>query len=403
MTASYKYKSMNSKGHLVSGTVMAENDLDLESRLKALGLDLIDYREIRTRKKTAGKGTKVKIRDLIVMCMHLEQLDRAGVPLHDAIADVRDSTESAKLKDVLTGVYESVKTGTLFSQALSAYPRVFNEVFVGLVAAGEKTGNLSMSFVNLGNHLKWTENIKRKVKKATRYPIALLVILSFVITILMMFTVPKMLDFITSQGFEIPIHTRALIAVSHAFADYWYLILGVPILLIGFIIILYRANESFAYNMDALTLKLPLIGPVVRKIDMARFTNFFAVMFNSGIDVIESLDGAKKVVANRVLRESIEIVKSNVTDGNSITSSLRLSNQFPNLVIRMFKVGEDSGNLNEALENIKFFYDREVNDAVDSLVGSIQPILTVVMGILIFWIIASVFGPLYQSFSKMKF
>ena len=400
---SYKYSAVNNNGNTIRGTLMAENELDLEARLKDLSLDLVNAREVRSRSKGAGKGAKVKTKDLIIMCMHLEQLDRAGVPLHDSIADVRDSTESAKLKDILTGVYESVKTGVLFSKALAAYPRVFNDVFVGLVAAGEKTGNLSMSFIHLGEHLKWSDDIKRKVKKATRYPVVLLVVLSAVITALMMFTVPKMIEFIVSQGFDIPIHTKALIVVSHAFADYWYLILGTPVFLIFGLMILYRVNETFAYKVDALTLKMPLIGPVVRKIDMARFTHFFAVMFNSGIDIIESLEAARGVVNNRVLKESIVLVISNVTDGNSITSSLRLSQQFPNLVVRMFKVGEDSGNLNEALENINFFYNREVNDAVDGLVGAIQPILTVVMGALIFWIIAAVFGPLYQSFSKMKF
>lgn len=400
---SYKYRAVNDRGNTIRGTLMAENELDLEGRLKDLGIDLINAREVRSRNRSAGKNTKVKTRDLIVMCMHLEQLERAGVPLHDALADVRESTESPKLKDVLTGVYESVKTGTLFSNALAAYPRVFNDVFIGLIAAGEKTGNLSMSFINLGEHLKWSDDLKRKVKKATRYPIVLLVVLSGVITALMMFTVPKMIEFIVSQGFDIPIHTRALIAVSHAFASYWYLILGTPVAVIFGLMLFYRISEGFAYKVDAFALRLPLIGSVVRKIDMARFTHFFAVMFNSGIDIIESLDAAKKVVSNRVLKESIDLVKINVTDGNSITASLRLSHQFPNLVVRMFKVGEDSGNLHDALENINFFYNREVNDAVDSLIGAIQPILTVVMGALIFWIIAAVFGPLYQSFSKMKF
>ncbi|MEQ1790060.1 MAG: type II secretion system F family protein, partial [Rickettsiales bacterium] len=257
--------------------------------------------------------------------------------------------------------------------------------------------------IHLGEHLKWSDDIKRKVKKASRYPIILLLILSGVITALMMFTVPKMIEFIVSQGFDIPIHTRALIAVSHAFADYWYIILGTPIIMVVLLVLFYRMSESFAYKVDGIALKMPLIGSVIRKIDMARFTHFFAVMFNSGIDVIESLESAKKVVSNRVLKEAIDLVINNVTDGNTLTSSLRLSHQFPNLVVRMFKVGEDSGNLNDALENINFFYNREVNDAVDGLVGSIQPILTIVMGILIFWIIAAVFGPLYSSFSKMKF
>jgi type IV pilus assembly protein PilC len=397
----YSYTALNEMARTVRGNVAADNELDLEARLKEIGLDLIDARERKQRK--GATGVKVKSKDLIILCMHLEQLDRAGVPLHDALADVRDSAESPKLKDILTGVYESVKNGMVLSQALAAYPRVFNEVFVGLIAAGEKTGDLATSFVHLGEHLKWSDEIRRKIKKATRYPIVLLLVLSGVITALMMFTVPKMIEFIVSQGFEIPVHTRALIAVSAAFQSHWYLMLGMPVVTIAGLMLLYRLNESFAYRIDALTLKMPIIGPVVRKVDMARFTHFFAVMFNSGIDVIDSLHSAKAVVSNRILRESIDLVIRNVTDGNSMTASLRLSNQFPNLVVRMFKVGEDSGNMKEALENINFFYNREVNDAVETMVGAIQPMLTVVMGLLIFWIIAAVFGPLYQSFSKMKF
>jgi type IV pilus assembly protein PilC len=231
----------------------------------------------------------------------------------------------------------------------------------------------------------------------------LLLVISGVISVLMLFVVPKLVDFLIAQGFGLPIHTRALIAVAYAFQHYWYLILGTPVLTVMGIIIAYRTSEGFAYKLDAFTLKIPLIGPVVRKIDMARFTHFFAVMFNSGIDILESLEAAKGVVHNRVLSDSVDLVKTNVTDGNSLTSSLRLSNQFPNLVIRMFKVGEDSGNMKEALENVNFFYNREVNDAVDAMVGAIQPILTVVMGAMIFWVIAAVFGPLYESFSKIKF
>ncbi|MBY0406464.1 MAG: type II secretion system F family protein, partial [Rickettsiales bacterium] len=314
-----------------------------------------------------------------------------------------DASESPRLRDVLTGVYESVKNGNMLSQALAGYPRVFNDVFVGLVGSGEQTGNLSESFMHLADHLKWSADITRKIKKATRYPIVLLIVISMVISVLMLFVVPKLVDFLIAQGFSLPIHTRALIAVAYAFEHYWYIILGTPVLLIVGLILAYRTSDEFAYKMDVLTLKIPLIGPVVRKIDMARFTHFFAVMFNSGIDILEALEGGKSVVHNRVLRDSVELVKTNVTEGNSLTSSLRLSNQFPNLVIRMFKVGEDSGNMKEALENVNFFYNREVNDAVEAMVGAIQPILTVVMGAMIFWVIAAVFGPLYESFSKIKF
>lgn len=397
----YSYSAFNNMGRRIRGTVNADNEVDLESRLKHIHLDLIEARELKERKSRGGG--KVKLKDMIILCMHLEQLNRAGVPVHDAIADVRDSTDSAKLRDIMTGVYEAVRNGTIFSKALAAYPRVFDSVFVGLVASGEKTGNLSDSFTHLAEHLKWSSEIRRKVKKAVRYPIAVLVMLTGVITVLMIAVVPKLVDFILSQGFTIPLHTRALIATSKAFENYWYVILGTPVLIFILLKILYRTSEGFAYKVDSIMLKLPILGPTIRKINMARFTHFFSVMFNSGVDILESLEAARGVVGNRVLKESIGLVKDNVMEGNSLTSSLRISNQFPSLVIRMFKVGEDSGNMTDALENINFFYTREVNDSVEAMTGFIQPALTVVMGLIIFWIIAAVFGPLYESFSKMKF
>lgn len=397
----YNYTAVNELGRTMRGQVTAENEYDLEARLHAVGLELVRAREVKQKK--AGMFGKVKIKDLIVLCLHLEQLDKAGVPLHESLADIRDTTDSPKLRDVLTSVFESVKNGKMLSVALDEHPKVFNKVFVGLIAAGEKTGNLTSSFHHLADHMKWISDIQRKVKKAIRYPAVLLVVLSGVIAVMMIAVVPKLVEFITSMGFAIPIHTRALIWVSNAFVAYWYLIFGVPVLSVMTIVLTYRYSESFAYRMDSFMLRAPVIGPVIRKIDLARFTHFFSVMFNSGIDILDSLASARGVVKNRVLKETIEFVESNVTEGNSLTTSLRLSSQFPSLVVRMVKVGEDSGNMKDAMENINFFYDREVNDAVESLVGMIQPALTVVMGLLIFWIIAAVFGPLYQSFSKMKF
>lgn len=397
----YNYSAINDNGRRIRGVVVADNELDLEARLKQIGLDLVDAREVTA--KRSSRFSRIKIKDLIILCMHLEQLDRAGVPLHDALADVRDSTESERLRDVMTGVYEAVKNGSMLSKAMEAYPRVFNDVFTGLIAAGEKTGNLAESFMHLGEHLKWTAEIKRKIKKATRYPLALVIVIAGVITTLMTQVVPKLVDFIVSQGFSIPIHTRALIATSNAFQNYWYLIIGIPIATFLILLALYRSSESFAYKADGLFLNTPVFGPVIRKIDMARFTHFFAVTFNSGIDVLDSLEAAKGVVSNRVLKNSVALVKTNVMEGSSLTAALRLSSQFPMLVIRMFKVGEDSGNMADALENINFFYNREVDDSVEAMVGMIQPTLTIVMGVIIFWIIAAVFGPLYESMTKMRF
>jgi type IV pilus assembly protein PilC len=380
--------------------MVASNDIDLEARLKEVGLDLIRFRE---QVRRSGSRTRIKLKDMIILCLHLEQLCRAGVPVHEALADVRDSTESNKLRDVMTDVLENVKAGSSLSQSIAAYPRIFDDVFVGLVAAGEKNGNLTESFVNMSNHLKWTNDLRRKIKKAISYPIVLLVVMSLVITILMVAVVPKLLKFITEQGFEIPFHTRALIYTSEAFQHSWYIIFGLPIMFFIAVVAGYRSSDGFAYRVDNLLLSVPVVGSTVRKINLARFTHFFSVMFKSGINIPEALLAARDVVNNRVIKESVEMVHRGILEGNNLTASLRISNQFPTLVIRMFKVGEDSGNMNDAMSNIKFFYDREVNDSVDAMVGMIQPILTIVMGGLIFWVIAAVFGPLYQSFSQMKF
>ncbi len=397
----YNYAAINDFGRRIRGNIAADNEIDLESRLKEIGLDLVNYREVRPKK--AGFGSRVKLKDLIIMMLHMEQLDRAGVPLHDALADVRDATESLKLRDIMMDVSETVKSGTVFSQALAKYPAIFNDVFVGLIAAGEKTGNLAEAFAHITDHMKWTAELRRKVRKALAYPLVVFFLMVGVITVLMLFVVPQLIDFIVSQGFEIPIHTRALIWTSEAFQESWYVIIGVPIGLFILHKALYRLFEGYAYNTDALTLKLPVLGPTMRKIDLARFVHFFAIMFRSGIDILDSLDAANGVVNNRVIKQAIHTARRSIEEGNSLTVSLRLSSQFPNLVIRMFKVGEDSGNVNDALENITFFYNREVNDAVDGMVGMVQPTMTALMGGLIFWVIAAVFGPLYQSFQNMNF
>jgi len=397
----YKYKAINEMGRNIGGVIFAENEVDLETRLKQVGLDLVDWKE--TKEKKVSKRGRIKLQDMIVFCLHLEQLNRAGVPLLEAIADVRDATESPRLRDVMTTVYESIKSGEILSKAMARHPEVFNEVFVGLIAAGEKTGDLSESLVHLADHLKWTAEIRRKIRKATSYPIALTIMMLGVISVMMLYVVPKLIEFILAQGFDIPIHTKALIFVSNFFVDYWYLVFSVPIVCAVIFFMLYKTSESFAYSVDGFMLKVPVIGNAVRKINMARFTHFFAVMFNSGVDILESLDSARGVVGNRVLQESIGVVRRTVSEGSTLTTALRMSNQFPNLVVRMFKVGEDSGNMNEALENINFFYTREVNDAVDAMVGTLQPTLIIVLGGIMLWIILAVFGPLYQSFEKLNF
>lgn len=397
----YNYISLNDKGRKMRGQMSAANELDLEERLKVIGLDIVDAKEVKSGKKSTFGS--VNIQDLIIFCIHMEQLERAGVPILESIADIRDTSDNPYFKNIIAEIYENVRGGEMLSQALSKHPKVFNTIFTSLVRAGEKSGNLQDVFQHLAYHLKWVNNIRRKVKKATYYPIFLLLLMFGIIALMMLFVIPKLSVFLKAQDFELPFYTKALIGTSDFFLNYWYVMGLAPFVIFFGLKILTQMSDNFAYNLDQFKLFLPYIGSTIRKIDLARFCHFFGIMYKSGLGILECLDTASSIVTNKVLQDSVGVVKKSVSEGNSITESLRMSNQFPNLVIRMFKVGEESGNLDATLENINFFYDREVDDAVSNLVGVIQPALTIIMGGLMMWVSMAIFGPLYNSFSKMNF
>lgn len=398
----YNYISLNEKGRKIRGTMSAANEVDLEERLKGIGLDMIQAHEVKA-KRAAFSSNKVKPEDLIVICIHLEQLEKAGVPILDAISDLRDTADALAVKNLMAEVYESVKGGKMLSAALAEHPKVFSPVFTGLVAAGEKTGNLHEVFFHLAKHLKWVNTIRRKIKKAIYYPTFLLFLMMGITSLMMAYVIPKLSKFLTAQNFELPIYTKALIATSDFFVNYWYLVLFGPVLFFVIVRLLIKVSDDVAYNMDALKLLLPWFGPTIRKIEMARFCHFFALTYRSGLGILQCLNIAHNVLNNKVIKEGVLTVKKSVTEGASLTDALRVSNQLPNLVIRMFKVGEESGNLDTTLENVNFFYDREVEDSVNNMIGVIQPALTIIMGGLMLWISIAVFGPLYNSFSQMSF
>ena len=397
----YNYLAINENGKQFKGVMNANNNDDLEYKLGEIGLELITAKAAGTSAHFSF-SSNIQNKDLILLCTHFEQLDKAGVPVAQAIEDLRDSEDKAVFRDLMQDIYESVKSGKMLSEAMAEHPKIFDEVFVGLVKAGEETGGLHQSFNYLADHLKWSEEIRRKTKKAVRYPIFLLVVVFIVTAVMMVVVIPKLSEFLLKQNFELPFYTKALIAFSEFFKDGWYIMIIVPIIFVIGNKILYRTNKGYSYFMDSLLLHLPFVGPALLKIDVARFSQFFLVTFKSGIDVIDCFDIVQRVVQNKVIKKYINEISQDVSDGSSISMALKNSGHFPTLVVRMFEVGERTGNMADSLENVKFFYDKEVNDSVDTMVGVIQPALTLLMGGLLLWISLSVFGPLYSSFSNIK-
>ncbi|MBI3440991.1 MAG: type II secretion system F family protein [Proteobacteria bacterium] len=399
----YKYRAVNAKGHPVRGVVEAANESDLGTRLEEGGLALIDCKEmsVKVGRLSLLHFQKVKIRDLIQMFVHLEQLQKSGVPLMESLIDLRDTAESSRLRDIITDVYREVAEGTSFSQALSKHPRVFEPIFLSLISAGEETGNMIDSFTQVIKHLKWTDAMRSKIKKATRYPKILVVVVAGVIYMMMGYVVPQVIGFLKDIGHELPMVTLALIATSDFFSAYAIYIAAFLAAVYAFFVTGRLVSKPFLYWTDYAILNIPVIGMVLRKISLSQFSQTFGVLFTSGLDILKCLDAAKLTATNVVVINSLTRVKEQVQEGVALSAALQESGEFPSLVIRMVRIGEESGNLTGVLAQVSEFYDRDVNEAIDAMIEMIEPTLTVILGGMILWIAAAVFGPIYDSLGSM--
>jgi len=379
----------------------ALNESDLEIRLEWMGLDLITIKETNKSKSIFSKN-KVSNRDLVMFCFQLEQLTTAGVPILEALSDLQESTFNPYFQKVLGAISVEVEGGKMLSDALAEHPDVFDEVFVNLVGAGEQTGQLSVVFDNLSNTLKWQDELFAQTKRLLAYPAFVFVIVMAAVTFLMIFLVPEMVKFITSLGQELPINTRILIYISDAFVNYWWLFFSMPVVFFLVVTIWIKGNSDARYKIDYLKLKIPVTGEILNKIIMARFARYFALMYQTGIPVLQAIKTCEKIVGNKVIADALDRAHSQITAGESMSESFKNAGLFPALVVRMIKVGETSGALDKSLMNISYFYDRDVNESMQKLLKMLEPGLTVVLGLVLAFIMVSVLGPVYDSFSHMK-
>ncbi|MES2677493.1 MAG: type II secretion system F family protein [Pseudomonadota bacterium] len=391
----YNYKAINDDGKYVTGRISAENPGELEVLLKNSKLYLISHR----LEKSHSYDGKLSNKQMISMFSHLEQLDKAGVSIIDAISDVKDSAESIKIRNLMQEIYESLRNGSMLSDAFAKHPNIFSRVFIGLISTGERTGNLHSSFKSIVEHLKWTMEMKRKTTKAIRYPLFSLFVMMVVLGVMTTVVVPKVTEFLRAQEIALPFTTRALIAFSDfAKNNSTLLLVLVPTLVVAYKII--NNIASIGIKVDEIKLHIPFFGSIITKIDASRFCHFFSITFKSGLGVLDCLESAKEVINNRAIKNSIDVAKQQVSNGKQLAMAISYTGHFPGLVVRMFEVGETSGNMEEALDNIRFFYDQEINDSIDKMVGMIQPALTLIMGGMMAWITIAVFGPIYSSFGK---
>ena len=320
----------------------------------------------------------------------------------ESLQDLRDSSENPRLREILSAMYESIEGGLTLSEAMSAYPSVFSEVFTSLVLAGEQSGEISAIFFQLGESLKWQDEQASMTKKLLMYPLFVGSVVIAVIFFLMIYLVPELLNFIKNMGQEIPPHTKALIIVSDAFINYWFLMIGVPIVATVGLVIGVKTSPKIHYRVDAFKLRIPLVGPILKKIILARLAGFFAIMYASGITILDCIATSEKIVGNMEMEEAVHEVGIRIADGVTLSSSFEAAKLFPPLVLRMIRVGENTGALEEALLNINYFYTRDVKESIERLQTMIEPGMTVILGGIIAWVMFSVLGPIYDLITKIK-
>ncbi len=396
----YTYKAVNPDGRVVLGRIDALNLVDLDMRLRRMELDLVRGAPVSNRSLFAGAG--VPRRELIHFCFHLQQLVRAGVPVLEGLSDLRDSVEQPRFREVVASVIEAIEGGQTLSQAMEGHPRVFDGIFVSLVRAGESTGRLPEVLRSLHESLRWEDELAAQTKKMIAYPAFVGTVVFAATSFLMMYMVPQLKLFVRNMGQELPLQTRVLFFVSDLLADYWYVIVLVLALAVLALRAVLQSNPQARYRFDAFLLRLPLIGHIRRKIILSRFANTFALLFAAGIPIIESIRTTQGVVGNLVIRHRLERVEQLIGEGHNLTGAFHRTGFFPPLVIRMLRVGENTGALDEALANVSYFYTRDVHESVQRVQQLIEPMLTVVMGSLLGWIMLSVLGPVYDVISRIR-
>ena len=396
----FEYKAVSLEGRMTHGRLDAINLVDLEMRLKRLELDLITGQPVQQRKLFGAQ--KIPRPELINFCFHLEQLTSAGVPVLEGLVDLRDSLEHPRLREVMAGLIEGIEGGQTFSQALASHPEVFSEVFINLIRAGEASGRLPEVLANLSESLKWEDELASHTRKLLLYPAFVATVVSMATLFLMIYMVPQLKLFVRNMGQALPPHTQLLFFVSDILANYWYIFLLIPITATVIGQLMLQNNPLARQRFDSLKLQVPMIGPILSKIILSRFASTFAMLYAAGIPVLESIRTTQHIVGNLAISSGLQRVEQSIREGRNVAAAFQETGLFPPLVVRMLRVGENTGGLDRALLNVSYFYNRDVKESVGKAQALIEPLLTLFMGALLGWIMLSVIGPIYDVISKIK-
>jgi type IV pilus assembly protein PilC len=387
----FEYEGKDKNGKVVRGEMRAGGEAMVSASLRRQGILITKIK----KRRTSG-GRSIKQKDIAVFTRQLSTMMRAGVPLIQSFDIVARGSPNPRMTKLLTDIRSDVETGSSLSSAFRKHPLYFDALYCNLVEAGEAGGILEALLDRLAVYQEKTMAIKNKIKSALIYPIAVMVVAFVVLSVIMIFVIPAFKDVFSSFGADLPAPTLIVIALSEFFVSYWWAIFGFLGGGIYFFLESWKRSENMQKTMDRLLLRVPVFGDLVNKSAIARWTRTLSTMFAAGVPLVEALDSVGGASGNAVFAEATEAIQRDVSTGSSLTSSMQTTGVFPNMVLQMCSIGEESGSLDQMLGKAAEFYEDEVDEAVKGLSSLMEPFIIVILGTLIGGIVVSMYLPIFK-------
>lgn len=388
----YAWEGKDKKGKLVKGEMKASGDSFVSATLRRQGITGI---KVKKQSSFANKG-KVTDKDVTLFTRQLATMMKAGVPLLQSFDIVGKGHSNPAVSKLLSDIKSDVETGSSLSTAFRKYPLYFDALFCNLIGAGEQAGILDTLLDRLATYKEKILAIKSKIKSALFYPASIIIVAFIITAVIMIFVVPAFKDLFSSFGADLPAPTLIVMAISDIFVQWWWAIFGAIGFGVWFFFYTWKRSLSMQTTMDRLILKAPVFGPLVRKATIARWSRTLATMFSAGVPLVEALDSVAGAAGNRVYYDATKKVQSEISTGTSLTVAMQNAEVFPNMVLQMTAIGEESGALDSMLSKVADFFEAEVDDAVDAMASLMEPIIMVVLGTLIGGLVVALYLPIFK-------
>jgi len=396
--ATFTYTARSFQGEMRTATLEAASRDDVIAQLRRQRLNVVKIDEAIPKKPKRGH---IKMRDIVIFTRQFSTMINAGLPLVQAMTILAEQSQNKTLSEITRKIVFDVESGNTVADAMGKHPQAFSSLYVNMVAAGEAGGILDTILMRLATFMEKNDALIRKVKGAMIYPGVIMTVAAIAVTVLLIFVIPVFENLFSSAGLALPLPTRVVMGASRFLKAYWFVVLGAVAASV-FMFKRYRATSSGKLRIDRFLLAVPVLGDVLRKAAVSRFTRTLGTLISSGVSILDGLEITAKTAGNRVVQDAIMESRTSIAGGDTISAPLKKSGVFPPMVISMIAVGEQTGGLDEMLSKIADFYDEEVDAAVSNLLSLLEPVMIVFLGVVVGGMVVSMYLPIFDMINAVQ-